>query len=69
MAEWLKATDCKFVDKCLRRFESYFFQKYNKTVISRKISLEEDTHSASIKSKVLYLPGGVVHDLFYKQFN
>ena len=29
MAEWLKATDCKFVDIRLRRFESYFFQKIN----------------------------------------
>lgn len=24
MAEWLKATDCKSVDKSLHRFESYF---------------------------------------------
>ena len=26
MAEWLKATDCKSVDDCLRRFESFSAQ-------------------------------------------
>ena len=28
VAEWLKATDCKFVELFLRRFESYLSQQF-----------------------------------------
>lgn len=51
MAEWLKATDCKFVDIRLRRFESYFFQKVNKIMTLRPTlyPVHEDVHSRWVK--------------------